>query len=80
MTSVFKRNASFRLRLEQAGKSHMEVTGGLEHPDRVNTSSPQDWGDLSQAHWPGRSRGRELQRAAKLRSPEPLPLTCCGSD
>lgn len=43
VTSVFKRNASFRLRIEQAGKSHMEVTGGLEHLDQVNTSSPQDW-------------------------------------
>lgn len=57
----------------------MEVTGGLEHPDRVNTSSP-GLGDLSRAHWPERSQGRELQRAAKQCSLEPPPLTCCASD
>lgn len=55
-----KKNASFRMRIEQAGRSHMEVTGGLEHPGRVNTSSP-GLGGLSMAHWMGRGQGREPQ-------------------
>lgn len=58
----------------------MEVTGGLEHLGRVNTSSPQDWGGLSRAHWTGRIQGGELQWAAELRSLKPPPLTCCASD
>ena len=55
-----KKPASFRMRIEQAGRSHMEVTGGLEHPGRVNTSSP-GLGALSTAHWMGRGQGREPQ-------------------
>lgn len=72
-----KKNASFRMRIEQAGRSHMEVTGGLEHPGRVNTSSPGLGGsEHGTLDGEGTGQGAPALRTAKLRSLKPPPLTC----
>lgn len=54
VTSVFNKSASFRLRLEPARQSHMEVAGGLEHLGQVRHQLPSGLGRPEQGPLDGR--------------------------